>query len=189
MPPPQYGGAGWTGAGPGLCRRQPLAAREVTMRRFIALLSLSAAVVLLVAGVLATVRPGATPAAAQETLTLIERVTDEEVIDLTGEGDTRGDTLVFRNDLYDADNATMVGTSNGSCVRTRVGEAWECTFTNTLENGSLVVQGPFLDSGEGTFAITGGTGDYAGATGQMSLKASATSTTENPEWEFTFDIR
>ena len=157
------------------------------MARSTALLTVVATLALLLAGSLAALR-GGEPAAAQEMLTLIEHVTNEQVVDLGDEGDSVGDTLVFSNELYDDQNTNLVGRSHGSCMRTVVGESWDCTFTNTLENGSLVVTGPFYDDGTGTFAITGGTGDYAGASGQMSLLASASSTAEHPEWEFSFEI-
>jgi hypothetical protein len=147
-----------------------------------------AVVVLLLIGVLAADRLGTAPAAAKESLTLIEHASNETVVDLADEGDTVGDTLVFSNELYDDTNANLVGTSQGSCVRTVVGESWECTFTNTMEHGSLVVVGTFYDAGTGTFAITGGTGDYTGASGQMSLTAAESSTAESPEWEFVFEI-
>lgn len=156
------------------------------MARNTALLTVAATLALLLAGNLVIQR--GEPAAAQEMLTLIEHVTNEQVVDLSDEGDSVGDTLVFSNELFDDQNANMVGRSHGSCMRTVVGESWDCTFTNTLENGSLVVTGPFYDDGTGTFAITGGTGDYAGASGQMSLQAAASSTAENPEWEFSFEI-
>ena len=79
----------------------------------------------------------------------------------------------------------MVGTSAGSCVRTVVGKAWECSWSNTLENGTLMAQGTFYDTGDGTFAITGGTGDYSGATGEMKLKKH---NEEGTEYEFAFEI-
>jgi hypothetical protein len=156
------------------------------MARNTALLTVAVTLALLLAGNLVIQR--GEPAAAQEMLTLIEHVTNEQVVDLSDEGDSVGDTLVFSNELFDDQNANMVGRSHGSCMRTVVGESWDCTFTNTLENGSLVVTGPFYDDGTGTFAITGGTGDYAGASGQMSLQAAESSTAENPEWEFSFEI-
>lgn len=156
------------------------------MLRNTVLLALAAVAALILAGSLAV--PRGEPVAAQEALTLIEHVTDEQVVDLSDEGDTVGDTLVFSNELYDDQNVNLVGRSHGSCVRTVVGESWDCTFTNTMENGSLVVTGPFYDAGVGTFAITGGTGDYAGASGQMSLQAAEGSTAESPQWEFAFEI-
>ena len=158
------------------------------MRRFVTLLAVSVTVVLVLGGVVSAVRLGSASAVAQESLTLIEHASNETVVDLADEGDSVGDTLVFSNELYDADDANEVGESQGSCVRTVVGEAWECTFTNTLENGALVVQGRFLDSGEGSFAITGGTGEYSGASGEMTLTAAETSTAESPKWRFDFAI-
>lgn len=158
------------------------------MRRLVTLLAVSAVAVLVLAGALSMDRLRTAPAAAKESLTLIEHVTSEEVVDLGAEGDTVGDTLVFNNELYDDQDTTLVGNSNGSCIRTAVGKLWECTFTNTVENGALVVQGPFSDSGTGTFAITGGTGDYSGATGQMTLTAADDSTAESPKLQFDFEI-
>jgi allene oxide cyclase len=161
---------------------------EVIMYRLVSLIAVSAVAVLVFAAALSMDRSGTAPVAAKESLTLIEHVTSEEVVDLGGEGDTVGDTLVFNNELYDDQDANLVGTTNGSCIRTAVGKLWECTFTSTIENGSLVVEGPFEDSGTGTFAITGGTGDYSGATGEMTLTAADDSTAESPKWQFVFEI-
>ena len=44
---------------------------------------------------------------------------------------------------------------------------WECFWTLVLEKGHLTVEGPFYDTGDSMFAITGGTGGYAGARGEM----------------------
>jgi allene oxide cyclase len=158
------------------------------MRRFVTLLAVSAVAVLVFAGGLSMIRLGTAPVAAKESLTVIEHVTSETVVDLGDEGDTVGDTLVFNNELYDDKDANLVGSSNGSCIRTAVGKLWECTFTNSMENGSLVVEGPFEESGTGTFAITGGTGDYSGASGQMTLTAADDSTADSPKWKFAFEI-
>jgi allene oxide cyclase len=158
------------------------------MRRLVTVIAVSAVAVLVFAASLSMTRLGTAPVAAKESLTLIEHVTSEEVVDLGDEGDTVGDTLVFNNELYDDKDANLVGSSNGSCIRTAVGKLWECTFTNSMENGSLVVEGPFEDSGTGTFAITGGTGDYSGASGQMTLTAAEDSTADSPKWQFAFEI-
>jgi allene oxide cyclase len=158
------------------------------MRRSVIFLAVSAVAVLVFAGSLSLIRLGTSPAAAKESLTVIEHVTHETVVDLGEKGDTVGDTLVFNNDLYDDKDANQIGNTNGSCIRTAVGKLWECTFTSTVEDGSLVVEGPFEESGNGTFAITGGTGEYSGATGQMTLTAAEDSTTDSPKWQFVFDI-
>jgi len=157
------------------------------MRKLVTLLA-AAVAILVLGGALSMIRLGTAPAAAKESLTLIEHVTSETVVDLGEKGDTVGDTLVFNNELYDDTDANQVGNTNGSCIRTAVGKLWECTFTSTTENGSLVVEGPFEESGRGTFAITGGTGDYSGASGQMTLTAADDSSAESPKWKFDFEI-
>jgi hypothetical protein len=155
------------------------------MRKRAPLIAIAVAVALFVAGfVMASWLPTA-PAAAKETITVIEHASSDTTVDLGEEGDSVGDTLVFANEVYDADDANAVGSDQGSCVRTKKGEAWECTLTTTLDNGSIAVQGPFYDDGrDATWAITGGTGEYSGASGQMTLKAR-----DNGEkFEFTFEL-
>lgn len=64
----------------------------------------------------------------------------------------------------------MVGSDQGQCVRVDpVAGTWECAFTNVLDSGQLMVEGPFHDTGESWFAITGGTGSYKGSRGAMRL--------------------
>ena len=63
-------------------------------------------------------------ARADETITVIEHATTDTTIDLGAKGDSVGDSLVFANDLYDAQDANKVGTDQGSCVRTALGKAW-----------------------------------------------------------------
>jgi allene oxide cyclase len=142
------------------------------MSRLVALGSFAVALAFLVAGFGAG-RFGAAPAAAKETVTVIEHADTDTVVDTDGDKkDSRGDMLVFRNELYDSSDAEVVGTSNGSCVRTDPDQKmWECTWTNALPDGSIVVQGPFSDDAEeSTLTITGGTGKYASATGEMVVK-------------------
>jgi allene oxide cyclase len=103
--------------------------------------------------------------------TVVERATTDVVTDTGEEGDTVGDVLTFANDVFDEANETMIGIDQGYCIRVAVGVSWECSWTVTLENGSLSVEGPFNDVGESILAITGGTGDYVNATGQMLLRA------------------
>ena len=118
------------------------------------------------------------------TIVVIESPVSDTVIDLAPEGDSMGDLLVFANAVYDESHESIVGTDQGSCVRTVPGAAWECTWTLLLSNGQIVVQGPFLDVAEtSTLAITGGAGAYAGARGEMTL-----SSTPDGEFMFTYAI-
>jgi hypothetical protein len=103
--------------------------------------------------------------------TLVERAASDTVTDLGAKGDSVGDLLTFANDLYDQGDAKKLGTDNGWCVRTVAGKAWECTWTVTLEDGQLTVEGPYYDAGDSVLAVTGGTGRYAKARGEMKLHA------------------
>ena len=131
-----------------------------------------------VAGTVATVVAGTvlTVAAAEgdraaPRITVVERAVSDAVVDLAPDGDSAGDLLTFANPVYDRTNSRKVGRDQGSCIRTVVGEAWQCSFTTWLPRGSLVVEGPFYDTRGSTMAITGGTGAYSRARGVMHLQA------------------
>jgi len=74
-------------------------------------------------------------------------------------------------DIFDAANKIKVGTDQGYCVRIVVGKSFECHWTTTLAKGQISVDGPFLDAGDSVLSVTGGTGDYAQARGEMRLHA------------------
>jgi Allene oxide cyclase len=119
-------------------------------------------------------------------LTVVERATTDTVIDLGEPGDSIGDMLPFGNDIYDAKNTHKIGRDEGTCFRTNPGIAWECTWTTIVPGGSLTVQGPFYDDLRSSkLAITGGTGVYQNARGQMILHS------RNPagsEFDFIFHV-
>jgi hypothetical protein len=109
------------------------------------------------------------PALGKEVLTVVEHADTDAVLDLGAKDDSAGDLLTFANPVYDAGNQAQVGTDQGFCIRTVVGKSWECFWTTFLKDGQITVEGPFLDTGDSVVAITGGTGKYAGARGQMKL--------------------
>jgi len=109
-------------------------------------------------------------ALASEKIVLIERPTNETTVHTSKAGtDAVGDILSFANPVFDAANKQQVASDQGFCVRTVVGKSWECMWTLLLKEGMITVEGPFHDSGESIFAITGGTGKYEGAKGHMKL--------------------
>jgi allene oxide cyclase len=119
-------------------------------------------------------------------ITVVEHAESDTVVDLGAQGDSPGDLLTFANAVYDKANAMKVGRDQGSCVRTVVGKAWQCSWTTWLAGGSLVVEGPFYDSKDSVLAITGGTGAYSRARGVMHLH------TRNPAGTritFRFDVQ
>jgi hypothetical protein len=104
------------------------------------------------------------------TITVVEHATSDAVVDIGDAGDTEGDILWFANDVYDEADATVIGTDQGTCFRTSVANGvWECSWTTYLEDGSISVQGPFYDAADSVLAITGGTGAFRRAEGQMRL--------------------
>lgn len=105
-----------------------------------------------------------------KTIHVIEHLTAVAVGDIPPVGDSAGDQLVFHDPLFDAADKHQVGLANGDCVRTLVGKVYECFLTVFLAPGQLTLEGPFYDSGaDSMFAITGGTGAYQEARGQMRL--------------------
>ena len=126
------------------------------------------------------------PAAfAAEQIKVVERPVGETTVDLGAKGDSIGDLLVFANGVFDSTNKTQVGSDQGYCVRTIVGKSWECFWTLTLKAGQITVEGPFMDEGDSLFAVTGGTGKYAGAKGSMKLHPRDA---KSSSYDFTYDL-
>ena len=104
---------------------------------------------------------------SQTLITLADARTDPaRVIDMGEPGDSAGDILVFDQPLLDEDMA-IIGNNSGTCIRTRVGHSFQCQWTLTFENGSIQVAGKEFDQGTSVISITGGTGSYAGISGEM----------------------
>ena len=121
------------------------------------------------------------------TLKVVEHA-DTDILQHVGpanEKDSVGDVLGFANPLYDEANKEKVGTDNGMCMRTAVGEAFECVWTANLDEGQITVEGPFYDTKDSELAITGGTGDYDEARGTMALHAR---NAQGTEYDFTYEI-
>jgi hypothetical protein len=134
---------------------------------------------------MAIVLLAALPAAAAQQIKLVERPVGETTVDLGKKGDSRGDLLVFANEVFDAANQVRVGSDQGYCVRITAGKSWECFWTLILKTGLITVEGPFMDEGDSLFVVTGGTGEYVGAKGSMTLHprdAKASS------YDFTYDL-
>jgi hypothetical protein len=93
-------------------------------------------------------------------------------IDMDPPGASPGDIQVFQSDIVDSTTKKLVGHDSGWCVRTWTSkELSECTFTLTLADGQISVQGPSDRHGETVLAVTGGTGKYSGARGELKLNS------------------
>jgi len=113
----------------------------------------------------------ATCCVAAAPMHLVEHATSDATASIGKAKDNRGDVLTFANDVYDANDKVKVGTDQGFCIRVVVGKAFECLWTLSLKDGQITVEGPFLDAGDSVLAVTGGTGKYATARGELKLHA------------------
>jgi allene oxide cyclase len=136
------------------------------MKRAIALALLGASVILVLV-VNASAGPADRPGG--RTITVVEHADNDAVTNGTA-GDDVGNILTFANEVFNSADTHKVGTDQGSCVRIVVGESWECSWTTFLPKGQITVEGPFYDAGDSVLAITGGTGKYRNARGEMDLK-------------------
>jgi len=137
-------------------------------------LALGLAVLALVVGLITVSYARARSAAAIRspvTIHVIEHPNTDAVIDTGVPGDTTGDLLTFHNPVFNATNSTRAGRDQGDCIRIspRLG-TWECRWLTQIQGqGSIVVEGAFNDSRDTTLAVTGGTGNFQNARGQMAL--------------------
>jgi allene oxide cyclase-like protein len=111
-----------------------------------------------------------------QTLRLVAKEVEFQYLDLAPSGFV-GDQFVFSDDLYT--NGRIVGDDGGQCAITRFQSYDEfdahCVATLRLRGGQITVQGLItLSDGGGdrfTVAITGGTGRYRGASGEMRVRS------------------
>jgi hypothetical protein len=124
-------------------------------------------------------------AARRQTLRLVEHADTDATTDTGAAGDSAGDILTFANPVFNHANTRQVASDQGYCIRVVAGRSYECTWTNFLKGGQVVVQGPFYDAKDSTLAITGGTGRYREARGSMKLHARP----DGKSYDFVFRIR
>jgi hypothetical protein len=121
----------------------------------------------------AVVIPSVGQSQTSRTVTLNAHTKSVKVVDLPPRGkSSSGDLIVSISTLRNPDGA-RVGKGYISCTltgRARTFESanYECTGTNRLKDGSLTFAGNLrLAASELTVAVTGGTGAYDGAAGQL----------------------
>lgn len=82
-----------------------------------------------------------------------------------------GQTWAFAGPVHDKVGGSDVGSNFELCTRLNKGEIWICEG-NYVDlygcSGQLTWEGPYTDKTfTGFYTITGGTGDFAGATGHI----------------------
>lgn len=110
-----------------------------------------------------------------------------EELDLGAQGRSIGDQFVFSGTLRSRPGDRLVGRVGGFCVINDLDRnAGECSLTAVLDGSQIAVQGEqagIPTPGPVTNAITGGTGRFRHAHGQMTLRALTPST-----WNLTFHV-
>jgi allene oxide cyclase len=118
------------------------------------------------------------------TIHVIEHADTDTTIDVGKKGDSTGDILTFHNKVFDKQDEKKVGTDLGRCIRVEAGRSYECAWTTVLHDGQIMVEGPFYDNRDSVLAITGGTGAYKRARGEMLLRSRKGGT----EFDFVFKL-
>jgi len=149
---------------------------DETMKKSLVLTAVAALLFGALAGAFFTLHT-TTPAAqanGQRVIHVVEHAITDTVQEFHPPAMSLGDILGFHNPVYNATDKYQVGTDNGQCTRTvATGKTeWECFWTVVLKQGQITVEGPYYDDGtDTTLAITGGTGAFVEAHGQMLLHA------------------
>jgi hypothetical protein len=152
--------------------------KERTMRIKLSIAGL-VAVVLAVGAV--TLAPAATTNGSsnggEEVIELFAEEVDSEEIDLAPDGESLGDRFVFTDDLFEEKDGEKVGFDVVECTLVRLDDpgAVQCLATFWLDDrGQITVQGLVTFDGEdsGTFVlpITGGSGEFQNAGGELEVE-------------------
>jgi len=162
----------------------------VLSRRVVAMVAMVVAAVGII-GVLGAVG-SASPDNAQRndegrTLTVLTKTREIKVVDLGPQGPSQGDMRVVNAPLYNESAKERIGRLDLFCVATDPADESaekahmaECTYTFTLPDGEISVQGvnafPKLSGlpSRGVNAISGGTEKYAGVRGEVRQEARGT---------------
>jgi hypothetical protein len=114
------------------------------------------------------------PRGSAATIVLIDRETDDLVFtDLGDPGEGAGDTVVRRDDLFDAKSAKKVGNTFIRCtIQFGSPPVSQCDVVARLDGrGDIILSGLVsLPDVPFTLAVTGGTGEFRHARGQALVK-------------------
>ena len=123
--------------------------------------------------------------AAGRTVHVIEHAITDTEIPTGGGKDVKGNILTFNNPVFNVANTKQVGHDEGFCTRIAPAQGiWECLWTTFVRGGQITVQGPYYDTRNSVLSITGGTGAYRDARGQMRLL----SRNGGKEYDFIFQL-
>ena len=111
------------------------------------------------------------------TIRLYHHDTSQENIDLGAPGPSEGDQFLFAGDTFKRKGGTQLGRGAGTCTTMSTGAAGEvlCVVNFSLRNGQIATEGLFVSADlfggkKLTYPITGGSGRYRQARGEVSVQ-------------------
>jgi hypothetical protein len=118
--------------------------------------------------------------APSKTIKLVEanKELQPTFVDTGNPGPSVGDTVIARDDVL-RENGTVAGKFTQVCTLVELGSnpftsTYDCTGSIALKDGTITMQGPFVPAQpEGTAAVTGGTGEYRTARGEIVVRGEA----------------
>jgi hypothetical protein len=152
------------------------------MRVKLAVAGLAAAILAVSAVTLASARTtGPSHDRGTKVFTIFTVTVQSQFLDLGPQGLSLGDQSIFADDVYDKKGGAKIGSDGVVCTVVRVTDpatgsgTAQCVATVSLPDGQLTIQGLVSFTGEelpAPFqqAITGGTGAYANARGQITVE-------------------
>ena len=127
------------------------------------------------------------------TFTVFSKTVQFAAIDLGDPGPSLGDQAVFSDDLFTDRGGSNVGSDGGVCTTVRQDKSArtdtvQCLVTFSFEGGQIATQALLtLDNGNFTGSqtgpVTGGSGEFRGAAGEVTVKFFS-----NDEADITFDL-
>lgn len=111
------------------------------------------------------------------TIRLYHHDTSQANIDLGAPGPSAGDQFLFAGDTFNRKGGTQLGRGAGTCTTMSTGAAGEvlCVVNFSLRNGQIATQGLLVSADlfggkRLTYPITGGSGRYRHARGEISVQ-------------------
>ena len=163
------------------------------MRRRLATAALAALAVGAAGGGLAAATASSSDDGQGRTFTVFSKTVQFAAIDLGASGSSLGDQDVFSDDLFTERGGSNVGSDGGVCTTVRQDKSAgtttvQCVVTFSFEDGQIATQalltlknGNF--TGSQTGPVTGGSGEFRGASGEVTVKFFS-----NDEADITFDL-
>ena len=142
-------------------------------RRIVATAATSALVALAVGGGAFASASGGGGSHHVRSFTVIGKQTQQTVVNVDGNGFGPGDEFIFSEDLWNTQKTHKLGTLSVICtvVSAQKGSpAAHCVGTARFKGGSIEAAGLSPERGTTVVAITGGTGSYIGASGQIIIR-------------------